>query len=123
MPSMSRRKAANGATDGSGVPMALIYSRVSTDDQGDEGRSLPAQLAECRRYAAARGWLIDTEFQDVMSGKRDDGPQYQALVARWRELRAEGKRAVVVGAWLHRLGRRERERVNAWEECKALGVE
>jgi hypothetical protein len=40
---------------------ALIYTRVSTDDQAQEGVSLAAQLAEGRHYAAllyasACGW-------------------------------------------------------------------
>jgi DNA invertase Pin-like site-specific DNA recombinase len=58
-----------------------------------------------------------------MSGKRDDRPGYQALLAEARRLSGTGAPAVVVVAWLHRLGRRVRERVRAWEECKALGVE
>lgn len=36
----------------------LIYARVSTDEQAQEGISLDAQVASCRAYATARGWII-----------------------------------------------------------------
>ena len=42
---------------------ALIYTRVSTDEQADRGYSLDAQLAESRRYAARQDWIIGTEFR------------------------------------------------------------
>lgn len=104
------------------TPVALGYSRVSSDEQGREGLSLPAQVAACRDYARRQGWSIGAEFQDVMTGKRDDRPGYQALLDEVRSLRAQGRPVVVVVAWLHRLGRRVVERVRAWEELEALGV-
>ena len=73
------------------VPVALTYTRVSSEEQAREGVSLDAQLAECRRYAARHGWLLGQEFQDVLSGRRDDRPAYQALLAEVRRLRAEGR--------------------------------
>lgn len=104
------------------IPAALLYYRVSDDIQEREGQSLAAQLADCRRYAAARGWAIAHEHHDVMSGKRNDRPSYQALLADARRLRAEGQQVVVVVKWLHRLGRRLSERVRCWEELGELGV-
>src|SRR5437660_12625966 len=104
------------------ITTALLYTRVSGDEQEREGLSLPAQLADCRRYAQQHGWIIGTEFQDVMSGKRDDRPQYRALLAEVRRLRAEGQNAVVVVKWLHRFGRRVSDRVRCWEELDTLGV-
>src|SRR5438067_2033021 len=110
------------STSGSILTTALIYTRVSTEDQAREGVSLDAQLAESRRYAARQGWIIAGEFQDVMSGKRDDRPAYQALLTEVRRLRAQGRRAAVVVVALDRLGRRVLERVRCREELKALGV-
>jgi DNA invertase Pin-like site-specific DNA recombinase len=104
------------------VTIALIYTRVSSEDQKREGLSLDAQLADSRRYAVQHGWMIGGEFQDVMSGKRDDRPQYQALLAEVRRLRAEGRLVVVVVLRLDRFGRRLLERVQRREEFKALGV-
>ncbi len=50
-----------------GITTALIYTRVSSDDQAREGVSLDAQLAECWRYAARHGWSLADEYQDVMA--------------------------------------------------------
>ena len=77
--------AARKPTSNGSIVTALIYTRVSTEDQAREGVSLDAQLAECRRYAAQQpGWVLGTEYQDVLSGKRDHRPQYQALLAEAR---------------------------------------
>jgi site-specific DNA recombinase len=102
--------------------LALIYTRVSGFEQEREGLSLPAQLANCRRYTSAHGWAIINEYQDVMTGKRDDRPDYQRMLAEARRLQAEGQQVVVVVNWLHRLGRRVLERARAWEELDHLGV-
>lgn len=104
------------------IPICLIYSRVSSFEQAREGVSLDAQVAACRRYAAGQGWLLGREFQDVLSGGRDDRPEYQALLAEVRRLRAAGQPVVVVVMRLDRLGRRLLERVRCREELKVLGV-
>jgi site-specific DNA recombinase len=88
------------------MTVALIYTRVSSDEQARDGLSLDAQLSECRRYAAQHGWIIGGEHQDVLSGTRDDRPQYQQLLATVRALRAGATPAVVVVAVLDRFGRR-----------------
>src|SRR5438045_4647935 len=107
---------------GTGLVTALIYTRVSTDEQAREGVSLDAQLSECRRYAARPGWVLGDEYQDILSGKLDDRPQYQALLAAVRRLRAEGRTVAVVVAALDRFGRKLLERVRCREELKVLGV-
>ena len=102
--------------------VALLYSRVSTEEQEREGLSLPAQLKDCRRYAAGLGWVIGDEYRDVLSGRRDDRPGYQRLLADVRRLRAEGRPVAVVVKWLHRLGRRVLEAVRCRAELRGLGV-
>lgn len=102
---------------------ALIYIRVSSDEQAREGLSLDTQLAECRRYAARMGWVLGMEYQDVLSGTRDDRPQYQALLTEVRRLRGGAHPVVVVVAALDRFGRTLLERVRCREELKSLGVE
>ncbi|HEV2121898.1 MAG TPA: recombinase family protein [Chloroflexota bacterium] len=119
MPRKPRHKA--HSTE-SGVIEALPYIRVSSDEQEREGLSLPAQLAACRRYAAEKGWVIGDEYQDVLTGTRDDRPHYQRLLADIRQRRAQGQQIVVVVKWLDRLGRRVLERVRSREELKELGV-
>ena len=106
----------------SSITTALIYTRVSSDEQAREGVSLDAQLTEGRRYAARQGWAIGAEYQDVLSGTRDDRPAYQALLADVRRLRARGVPVAVVVMRLDRFGRKLLERVRAREELKGLGV-
>src|SRR5207249_4501915 len=117
---MERR---SGATEvRTSMTIALIYTRVSSDEQAKEGLSLDAQLTECRRYAAGQGWAIGGEYQDVLTGTRDDRPRYQTLLATVRTLRAGASQAVVVVATLDRFGRHLLERVRSREELKDLGV-
>jgi site-specific DNA recombinase len=120
---------ASGPTEGAGVtavtkgiPTAIVYTRVSKDDQARDGVSLDAQLAACRRYAAERHWCLGPEFQDVLSGRRDDRPAYQALLTEVRRMRSTGLPVIVVVMRLDRLGRRVLERSRCREELKELGV-
>lgn len=48
----------------------LIYTRVSSSRQEEDGTSLDTQLAACRQYAAERGWEIAGEYQDVWTGSQ-----------------------------------------------------
>ncbi|MBI4672794.1 MAG: recombinase family protein [Chloroflexi bacterium] len=47
---------------------AILYARVSTDEQADKGYSLPSQFDAMRKYAAQQGFEIVAEFQDDYSG-------------------------------------------------------
>jgi len=105
-----------------GVTTALIYTRVSSDAQRD-GASLDVQLRECRQYAASMGWAIGEEYTDIASGKRDDRPRYQEMLAAIRLMTTDGRRPTVIAWRLDRLGRRILERVQRREELKRLGCE
>lgn len=119
---MGNRAGRRGASTETRPLEAVIYTRVSGKEQEREGQSLPAQLADTRRYAEAMGWAILGEYKDVLRGTRDDRPDYQAMLADVRRYRAEGRPVVVVAKWLHRLGRKLLESIRAREELKALGV-
>ena len=54
---------------------AALYARVSTLDQEPEN-----QLAELRRYAAARGWEISEYVDHGVSGSQDRRKALDALV-------------------------------------------
>ncbi|MBI5351720.1 MAG: recombinase family protein [Chloroflexi bacterium] len=47
---------------------AVIYARVSTDEQAEKGHGLSYQLEECRRYADRMGFQVIKEITDNVSG-------------------------------------------------------
>lgn len=92
---------------------AAIYARVSTLDQEPEN-----QLAELRRYVAARGWTA-TEFVDKgISGARDRRPALDAVLTGIKRRQFD-----VLVCWrLDRLGRSLKHLVTLLDELQALGV-
>lgn len=46
----------------------VIYCRVSTDHQEQDGSSLDSQMAKCQEYAAANGWEVVGAFRETASG-------------------------------------------------------
>ena len=50
------------------MPRAIVYLRVSTDEQQESGLGLEAQLASCKGIAERNGWEISSIFEDAMSG-------------------------------------------------------
>lgn len=47
---------------------AVLYARVSTDDQADKGYSLPSQLEFCRKCAEGLGFEVIAEMREDYSG-------------------------------------------------------
>ena len=46
------------STNGPGPKMAVLYARVSTDDQARSGYSLAQQMEALREYAAREGFEV-----------------------------------------------------------------
>jgi site-specific DNA recombinase len=101
---------------------AYLYTRVSSDEQGAEGLSLPNQEHRGLEYIAQKRWRHCGTFTDVLTGKRDDRVGYQAVLREIRGAVLSGRRPLIVVNMLDRLGRRIAERIRAWDEFKALGV-
>jgi DNA invertase Pin-like site-specific DNA recombinase len=92
---------------------AAIYARVSTVDQEPEN-----QLAEIRRYIAARGWTAEEYIDRGVSGAKDRRPALDRLLADARRRRFD-----VLIVWrLDRLGRNLRHLITLLEELQALGI-
>jgi len=60
---------------------AAIYTRVSTDDQAEEGYSLDAQKERLEAYCEAQGWDVAAYYvDDGYSGKTSRRPAYQRML-------------------------------------------
>src|SRR5690625_1266506 len=84
----------------SATKRALIYARVSSDEQS-RGYSLDTQLASIRSYCAQEGYQIIGEFSDVFTGTEIDRPGMNALITKAEEVRPDA----VVLYDVDRLGR------------------
>jgi DNA invertase Pin-like site-specific DNA recombinase len=88
------------------TPTAVIYLRVSTDQQARDGIGLDAQFARCEALAAARGLSVAGVFRDEgVSGKAELRlrPGLQAAIA---ECKKTG--AVLLSYSVSRIARRQR---------------
>ncbi len=59
---------------------AVIYARVSSKEQADEGFSIPAQLKLLRQYAAEHDFEVAREFTDVETAKRTGRVAFDEMV-------------------------------------------
>ncbi len=60
----------------------ILYTRVSTKDQAEEGYSLEAQVRVLRDYCKAKTWEILSEFEDAGESARSaDRPQLQEALS------------------------------------------
>ncbi|MGC4025925.1 MAG: recombinase family protein [Mesorhizobium sp.] len=94
----------------------VIYTRVSTEDQGRSGLGLEAQRRDIDIFLAnfsEEPWEIIGEYQDVLSGRDDDRPQLAAALKQVRETGAE-----LLIAKLDRLSRKVSFIANVMEDKK-----
>lgn len=94
----------------------VIYTRVSTEDQGRSGLGLEAQRRDIDIFLvnfSEEPWEIVGEYQDVLSGKSDDRPKLAAALKRVRETGAE-----LLIAKLDRLSRKVSFIANIMEDKK-----
>ncbi|MGE0706692.1 MAG: recombinase family protein [Planctomycetota bacterium] len=91
-----------------------IYARVSSDDQEPE-----SQLRELRDYAQRRGWQVEAEYVDTISGVEDRRPQLEVLLKKARKRKLD-----VILVWaIDRLGRSLRHLVTTLDDLGSWGVD
>ena len=62
------------------IKTAVIYARFSCSKQREA--SIDDQLRVCRDWCAREGYAIVGEYSDyAMSGRSDDRPQFQKMIA------------------------------------------
>lgn len=63
-----------------------IYTRVSTDDQAEEGYSLDAQMERLEAYCEAQGWEVVARYiDDGYTGRSTRRPGYQRMMEERNE--------------------------------------
>lgn len=82
---------------------AILYARVSTDDQAERGYSIPTQLTATRQYAERLGLDVVCEYADDISGATPLNERPQGKKAA-DVLRAREAQAIVIYQ-VDRLGR------------------
>ncbi len=95
-----------------------IYLRVSTEEQGQQQISIPAQRSRCVAYCEARDWSIyDFYIDEGHSGKTLDRPDMQRLMKD-----AALKKFDLVLVWkLDRLSRRQQHMMYLIEDVFCCG--
>lgn len=63
------------------VKKAIIYTRVSTDEQAEKGYSLRDQKAQLEKWCAEKQIQIVAHFQDDASAKTFERPEFKKLIA------------------------------------------
>ena len=101
------------------VPVrALVYSRVSTDAQEQDGTSLVTQERECVEYAQAKGWTAVECIKDTASGSNLDRP----AIERVRQLLSQGVVDVVLAYTVNRLSRNQIHTAVLLDDIEKIGA-
>jgi site-specific DNA recombinase len=97
---------------------AGIYTRVSTDNQEQEGTSIQTQLEACLKYCQNKGYEVAYRFSEAYSGLTLERPKLNEL----RELVRAGEVDVIVVYCLDRLSRDPTHGVILQEELEKHNV-
>jgi len=109
-----------GVAGDAGLVRAATYSRVSTQQQAEEGFNLAEYIRLTREHVQNRGWLLVAEYVDAgVSGRRNDRVQWQELLAGCR--RGEVDKVVVHA--LSRFSRSAGDAITRINELRALGID
>jgi DNA invertase Pin-like site-specific DNA recombinase len=96
----------------------IVYCRVSTREQGEEGSSLDTQQARCIAYAEERGWEVVATFREEHSG----GELWERpLLTEAREIIRGGGAEVLLAYAVDRLSRRQVHLAIVVEEIESAG--
>tara|TARA_R110000850_G_scaffold79436_10_gene171331 strand:+ start:3130 stop:3939 length:810 start_codon:yes stop_codon:yes gene_type:complete len=112
------RQAGGGVVRRVGVTTGLrtaLYARVSTRDKGQD---VANQLLPLRQAAHDRGWLVQGEYTDEVSGAKRERP---GLDAMWGAIEAGDVQAVIVWRF-DRYARTTRHLLDDLERLRVKGI-
>src|SRR5689334_21514043 len=95
---------------------AIIYVRVSTEDQADN-YSIASQKAACQKYAEEHGFTVIAVCEDVMTGSTLDRPQ----LTEARSLIRQGAADILIVYTLDRLTRSVAHALLLRDEVRSMG--
>ncbi len=99
----------------------IIYTRVSTEDQKENGFSLQDQERRLRKYCFDNNLEIVEHYQDDFSAKDFNRPQFQRLLSDIREKRIRPK--LLICTRIDRFSRNLEETIQMRKVLKKLDVE
>src|ERR1700688_165219 len=99
---------------------AVLYVRVSTDEQASQVQNLPTQQRKCTDRCTRDGLAVDKIFIDADSARTAERPQFQAMLDYCRKHKS--KVTHVVFADLSRLARNVADQSVTLATFKQLGI-
>lgn len=87
---------------------AIIFARVSTEEQKKEGFSLPAQIIKMREYCNRKVIAIKSEYEVDESSTKDERKKFEEII---EEIRQSKEKIVLVNETIDRLQRSFKESV------------
>ena len=93
--------------------VAAIYARVSTDEQ-----ELQSQIAICQRYAEINNIKLFKIYSDVLSGKEQSRPNFNAMIEDMRCFKFN----TIIVTKLDRIGRSLSHLLSLFAEFKLKGM-
>lgn len=101
------RRTKKGSEQPAETPKAVIYARVSSKEQEEDGFSIDAQLALLRGYAAGKGLDVVAECVEAETAKTTGRPEFARMVTMLKARTA----SIVIVEKTDRLYRNLKDRV------------
>ena len=98
---------------------AVIYARVSSDEQGEHGYSIQTQIDAMQKYAEEHGLVVVQVFQENHTGAELDRPELESA----REMLERNEADAFVVYTSDRLTRNLAHSIILREEFQAAGIE
>lgn len=62
-------------------PLAAMYARSATSEEGIAPSPLDLQIAACTKFASEKGYAVTQTYQEIASGLASDNPELAACLA------------------------------------------